>query len=133
VLFPSIGVGPTGSGVITFTLTGKDYYPSSAYALVSKTSGGAIDGKIFVADLGMAPYDALTEYQCIAGTCTSGTYTPRWGDYTWAVWSDGKVYFSTEYIPYPDCGNAAFKVDSTCDHTRGQLANWGTSLNSVAP
>ena len=80
VLFPSIGVGPTGNGILTFTLTGKDYYPSTAYAVVSKTSAGAIDHKIFVADLGMSPYDALTEYQCIAGTCPSGTTTCRGGE-----------------------------------------------------
>jgi hypothetical protein len=134
VLFPSIGVGPTGNGILTFTLTGRDYYPSSAYAVVNETSAGALDKKIFVADLGMSPYDALTEYQCIAGACPAGSnYVPRWGDYTWAVWADGKVYFSTEYIPYPNCGNAAFKADPSCDHTRGLLANWGTSLNSIAP
>ena len=134
VLFPSIGVGPTGNGILTFTLTGKDYYPSTAYSIVSKTSAGALDRKIFVADPGMAPYDALTEYQCIAGTCPAGSsYVPRWGDYTWAVWSDGKVYFATEYIPFPSCSNAAFRADSTCDKTRGLDANWGTSLNSIAP
>ena len=133
VLFPSIGVGPNGNGILTFTLTGKDYYPSTGYSVVSNTSAGALYHKIFVTDLGMSPYDALTEYQCISGTCPAGTnYVPRWGDYTWAVWSDGKIYFATEYIPFPNCGNVAFKADSSCDHTRGLDANWGTSLNSIA-
>ena len=60
-------------------------------------------------------------------------YVPRWGDYSWAVWSDDKVYFSTEYIQYPNCGDDAYKLDPSCDNTRGPMANWGTSLNSIAP
>jgi len=134
IMFPSIGVGPTGDGVITFTLTGTDYYPSSAYGLLSKDSSGLIGHSMNVADVGMSPYDATTEYQCVSGTCAPSSglfYFPRWGDYTWAVWYNGKVYFATEYIQYNNCGNAAYKIDPSCGDTRGPLANWGTSLNSL--
>ena len=37
VLFPSIGVTPGGKkAVITFTLSGPDYFPSSAYAVLGR-------------------------------------------------------------------------------------------------
>jgi hypothetical protein len=135
IVFPSIGVGPDGDGVIAFSLTGADYYPSGAYGLITKSSGGLVGRMMFVADRGMSPYDATTEYQCISGTCgpSSGlTYTPRYGDYSWAVWSGGRVYFATEYVQHKNCGLAQYKVDPTCGDTRGPDANWGTSLNSLS-
>ena len=135
VMFPSIGVGPTGDGVMAFTLTGADYYPSSAYGKISIGSSGLLGNKIFIVDIGLSPYDALTEYQCVSGTCTpkSGLfYEPRWGDYSWAVWYNGKVYFATEYIQYQNCNDVQYKIDPSCGGTRGPLANWGTSLSSLA-
>jgi hypothetical protein len=132
IMFPSIGVGPSGDAVITFTLTGIDYYPSTAFGVIDGTSGGLKGNTIFIADAGMSPYDATTEYQCSAGTCPSGTfYTPRFGDYTWAVWYNGNVYFATEYIQYKNCANAQYRIDPSCGQTRGPDANWGTSLNSL--
>jgi hypothetical protein len=134
VVFPSIGVGPQGEGVIAFSLTGANYYPSSAYGWISKWSNGLIHQKMFVADMGASPYDATTEYQCIAGTCTPASglsYTPRFGDYSWAVWSDGRVYFATEYIQHKNCAVSQYKIDPSCGDTRGPDANWGTSLNSL--
>ncbi len=127
LLFPSIGVGPWGQGVMAFALTGKDYFPSTAYAYVNRNSGGSGGSTIFVADLGKSPQDGFTEYQFFQTIF----YRPRWGDYSWAVWSNGRVYFSTEYIQHPNCGNGAFLSDPTCGGTRDPFANWGTSLNSV--
>lgn len=129
IVYPSVGVGPAGDGVIAFSLTGEDYYPSTAYGFITMTSTGLVGRQIFVADLGMSPYDATTEYQCISGSCS--TYFPRFGDYSWSVWSGGKVYFSTEFIQFPNCGEVQYRIDPTCSSTRGPLANWGTSINSV--
>ena len=129
LLFPSIGVGPTGNALVTFTLTGSSYYPSTAYAWISKTSSGPLGGKIYVSAQGQSPQDGFTEYQSIQ----SIFYRPRWGDYTWAVWSGGKVYFSAEYIQSPSCtGQAFLSSGGTCGGTRDPFANWGTSLNSIA-
>ncbi len=127
LLFPAIGVGPWGQGVMTFTLTGTNYYPSTAYTYINRNSalGHSV---IYVADLGKSPQDGFTEYQNIQNSF----YRPRWGDYSWAVWSNGKVYFSTEYIQSPNCSNEAFiSSGGTCGNTRDPYANWGTSLNSV--
>ena len=130
LLFPSIGVGPSGNALVAFTITGSSMYPSSGYAWINKTSTGPIGGTVYVSAAGQAPQDGFSEYQLIQ---YSGSYRPRWGDYTWAIWSGGKVYFSTEYIQSPNCGNAAFlSSGGTCGGTRDPFANWGTSLNSVS-
>ena len=129
LLFPSIGVGPWGQGVMAFTLTGKSYYPSTAYTYVSRNSrDDSGHGVIYVAALGRSPQDGFTEYQNIQNSL----YRPRWGDYSWAVWSNGRIYFSSEYIQSPNCSDKAFLKDPTCGGTRDPFANWGTSLNSVA-
>ncbi len=131
LLFPSIGVGPTGDALVAFTVTSSNMYPSTGYAWINKSSTGPIGGTIYISATGQAPQDGFSEYQYIQ---YSGYYRPRWGDYTWAIWSGGSIYFSTEYIQYPNCGNSAFlSSGGTCGGTRDPFANWGTSLNSVAP
>ncbi|HXQ92948.1 MAG TPA: hypothetical protein VN739_08065 [Nitrososphaerales archaeon] len=127
LLFPSVGVGPTGNAVITFTLAGTGFYPSTAYGMFGKLSGV---GSIFVADAGKSPADGFTEYQDQA--LGAPLYRPRWGDYSWAVWADGKVFFSTEYIQYRNCLGSVFLTDPSCGGTRDPFANYGTSLNSIA-
>lgn len=129
LLFPSVAAGPSGNALVTFTLTGSNNFPSSAYAWISSTSSSAIGGNVFVSAAGQSPQDGFSEYQLIQ---YSGFYRPRWGDYTFAIWSGGTVYFSTEYIQSPNCGPAAFQADPTCGGTRDPYANWGTSINAVA-
>ena len=114
---------------MTFTLTGNDFYPSTAYGRLTSTSGGLLGSEINVADLGKDPQDGFGEY---LGYPT-GT-SPRWGDYSWAIYYAGRVYFSGEYIPYPTCTGSAFTLTiGTCGGTRDGYANWGTSVNSVVP
>jgi len=46
----------------------------------------------------------------------------------------GRIYFSTNYIQYPNCVGAAFTLAlGTCGGTRDGFANWGTSVNYVVP
>jgi hypothetical protein len=128
LLYPSVGVGPTGNALVTFTVTSPSNFPSTGFAWVSPTGSGAIGGTVFISAPGQSPQDGFTEYQDIQNSF----YRPRWGDYTFAIWSGGTVYFSTEYIQFPNCSDSAFAADSTCGGTRDTFANWGTSLNSVA-
>lgn len=128
LLFPSVAAGPDGNGLVTFTLAGHNNYPSTAYAWISSTGHGPIGKTIYVSAAGKSPQDGFSEYQSIQ----SSSYRPRWGDYTFAIWSNGQVYFAGEYIQSPNCSNAAFLVDPTCGGTRDAFANWGTSLNFVA-
>jgi hypothetical protein len=121
--------GGNGNAVMTFALTGKDYYPSTAYGRLTATSGGLLGSVINVADLGQSPQDGFTEYLGYPGATS-----PRWGDYNWAIYYAGRVYFAGEYIPYRSCTGSAFTLTiGTCGGTRDGYANWGTSVNSVWP
>ena len=90
---------------------------------------GLSPNTIHIADLGMAPDDGFGEYFGYPPAATR----PRWGDYSWAVYvpSTNTVYFATNYIQSPACNN--FVSNPTCYGTRGPLANWGTSVNSITP
>ena len=126
VIFPSIGVTDGGQGVITFTLTGSDYYPSAAYVTINEHNVG---NKVVVAAAGQSPSDGFTEFQYFG----TPQFRPRWGDYSAAVSFDGKVYFSTEFIQHPSCSDSAWLSDPSCGGTRGRSANWGTSISVLTP
>jgi hypothetical protein len=133
--------GGDGKAIIAFTLsgdggpTGADhggFYPSTAYGTLTSDSNGVLDSEVNIVDLGEAPQDGFTEYQGYPG----GT-RPRWGDYHNAIflpWSGGSIYFSTNYIQSPNCKGKSFTLSlATCHGTRDGFANWGTSVNVVAP
>ncbi|HSP08290.1 MAG TPA: hypothetical protein VLU92_01690 [Candidatus Dormibacteraeota bacterium] len=123
IAFPSVGVDSQGEGVLSFTLTGPGYYPTSAYAKIDRSG----TGKVKVAALGQSPQDGFSEYQH-SGTAS---YRPRWGDYSAAVPVGQAIYFASEYIQYTNCSDATFKTDPSCGGTRSRSANWGTSVNVV--
>jgi hypothetical protein len=130
VEFPSIGVDSQGKGVVSFTLSGPRYYPSSAYATIDRSGAGNVK----VAALGQSPQDGFTEYEFRNGPPpppATGVFRPRWGDYSAAVAVGQTIYFATEYIQYPNCTLAEFKLDATCGGTRSRSANWGTAINRV--
>jgi hypothetical protein len=145
--FPTLAAAdaPGSGAIMSFTLSGNGgsahpgppgpdrggYYPSSAYGRLTAASNGLADSTIDVADMGQSPQDGFTEYQGYP----NGT-GPRWGDYGSAVYDPitGDIYFASEYIQYPSCTGHAFTLTiGTCGGTRDGLANWGTSVNSVAP
>ncbi len=74
VLFPSIGVNTNGNAVMTFTLSGPDYYPTSAYADFNARSGA---GAIHIAGLGSGPADGFTGYPAYGGNRWSAGATTR--------------------------------------------------------
>jgi hypothetical protein len=124
------------AAIMTFTLSGNGgptgadnggFYPSTAYGRVSSTSSGLSGSEIHIADLGLSPTDGFTEYSGYPGPTR-----PRWGDYSWAIYSNGRIFFSTNYIQYPNCTGADFTLTlGTCGGTRDGLANWGTSVNYI--
>lgn len=109
LMYPSIGLNQFGRGVMTFSVSGRKYYPSAAYILFSRF--GPV-GPIFLIGPGSAPEDGYTCYKKFGGGPTC-----RWGDYT-AASSDGtgRVVIGAEMIP-----NTA----------RDQFANWGTFLSTL--
>jgi hypothetical protein len=113
---------------VSFTLSGPNFYPTSAYATISRSGVGPVK----VAALGQSPQDGFTEYEYRNGPGPQGqTFRPRWGDYSAAVAVGHTIYFASEYIQSPNCSDAAFKLDTTCGGTRTRAANWGTSINKV--
>lgn len=140
--FPSIAAeglsfqdGGNGGALMTFTLSGnigpKAVYPSTAFGRLSSTSNGLSKSVVNVVDSGQSPQDGFTEYQGLPGSTR-----PRWGDYSNAVYllGSGKIYFSTNYIQYPNCTGSEFTLTlGTCGGTRDGYANWGTSVNYVVP
>jgi hypothetical protein len=124
VLFPSIGVNALGQGVMTFTLSGPNYYPTAAYVTVNAITGA---GSIHIGGAGVGPADGFTGY-----AAEGGNGVQRWGDYSAAVAdSDGSIWFATEYIAQT-CTLAQWTADSTCGGTRTQLANWSTFVGHVS-
>ena|SRR5215469_6971928 len=137
--FPAMAAGGTGGAIMTFTLSGNGgptgadsggFYPSTAYGRLTSTSDGLSGSVINIADLGESPQDGFTQY--LFYPLGPPLYRPRWGDYSWAVYSGGVFYFATNYIQYPSCTGADFTLTiPTCGGTRNGFANWGTSVNSV--
>lgn len=114
VIFPSIGAGADGSAVMTFTLVGPDFFPSVGYWPLGEDT-------LRVAGVGKGPEDGFTGYPALAG----GDGVARWGDYSAAVASGGRIWFAAEYIP-ASCASVA------CGTNRTTLANWGTFVGSVS-
>jgi len=153
--FPSIAAMDGGGALMAFTLSGNGgptsadnggFYPSTAYGAFDSGSHGLSASVIRVADLGKSPQDGFSEY---LGYPPVQNTRPRWGDYSQAIFvpsttedghgqgaqghgQGGGVYFATEYIQSPNCGDSAFLTDPTCGGTRAPFANWGSSINFLS-
>ncbi|HZO77940.1 MAG TPA: hypothetical protein VFB39_07845 [Solirubrobacteraceae bacterium] len=141
---PAMAATPTtgGKAIMLFTLTGNGgptgadhggFFPSTAYGRLTSTSGGLLNSRVNIADMGKSPQDGFSEYQFFPGATR-----PRWGDYSWGLFvpnTGGRIYFANEYIQYPNCTGKAFNPNAigTCGGTRDGRANWGTSVNYVVP
>jgi hypothetical protein len=113
VFYPSIGVNAAGKGVMTFSLSGRHYFPSAAYTLIDAVNGA---GPIHIAGAGVAPTDDVSGYEAFGGDGVA-----RWGDYSAAVaGDDGSIWIATEFIP----GGFGFPP---------YLNNWGTFVGDVTP
>jgi hypothetical protein len=109
LFYPALAVGSGGNGAIAFTLSGSDYFPSSAF--VPLTSTGAGDVQIIAA--GTAPQDGFSGY-----TYFGGGGSGRTGDYSAAAVDEhGAIWIASEYIP---------------SGPRTLLANWGTFIAQIA-
>jgi hypothetical protein len=129
VFFPSIGVNDSGAAVMTFTLAGKDYFPSSAYVVLHRNGDSGNAPTVHVAGAGLGPADGFTG---LKGLDDVDNGIERWGDYSAAVATpDGSIWFASEYIGQT-CTLAEFVADTTCGETRSFFANWGTFIGHVS-
>jgi len=113
VYFPSIGVAPGGTkAAMVFTLSGSDYYPSTAF--VRLDGSGRVAGAVQVSALGKRAADGFTGYPAYGGNGVE-----RWGDYSAAVGdASGTIWMAAEYIP----GTFGYPP---------YLANWGTAVSTT--
>ena len=88
VTYPSVAMTDDGRGALAFTLTGPDYYPSAAYALV--TSGEGVDD-VHVGSAGQGPQDDFSGLD-------PSYPVARWGDYSAAVTDGDTIWLASEYI-----------------------------------
>jgi hypothetical protein len=104
VIYPAVQPDAAGNAAMVFTLTGRDRYPSAAYAVLS--AGSANFGAPVVAAAGTGPYNPKAT---------------RWGDYSFAVPdpSADAAWMATEYVP------------PLSSQTTDGRRNWGTRVIQV--
>jgi hypothetical protein len=125
--YPAIAVRPDGVGVIAFTLTGADQFPSAAYVAMGPNGHS---GPVQIAAEGKGPADGFSGYEAYS----PGTGNARWGDYGAAVMDGGDIWVATEYVAQTcslsDFVSAPF---GSCGGTRTTLGNWGTRISRIKP
>ena len=143
--YPAIGVTASGRGVMAFTATGDNTYPSAAYAPMDAVVGvGAWN--IVPGGQGAAADDGFTGYK--AQRFPNGI-RPRWGDYGAAAVDGNSVWIASEYIAhacnYTTWGGRFFGATTgdnklgTCAAspgaagTRAALGNWSTFISKFTP
>lgn len=126
VTYPAIAVTPSGQGVIAFTLLGRDFFPSAAFASINAGGTGAVQ----LAAQGLGPADGFS------GTAVFNAPNPprpRWGDYGAAVVDGSNIWVASEYIGQT-CDLATYiATGAACGNTRTSIANWDTRVTEVNP
>jgi hypothetical protein len=123
--YPEVGVLDTGRGVMSFTLTGDNDYPSAGYAPLDALVGM---GDVHVASAGVGPWDSFTRYVVF------GSGRPRWGDYGATTAMGGSIWSASEYVAQT-CTYAQYLTSPVgqCGGTRAALGNWSTHVSRLTP
>lgn len=123
--YPAVGVLGNGRGVLAFTLTGDNDYPSAAFASLDSLVGM---GDVHVVAAGPGPWDGFTSYVIF------GSGRPRWGDYGATAVDGSSIWVASEYIAQT-CTYADYLVvpRGQCGGTRGALGNWATHVGKLTP
>jgi hypothetical protein len=139
--YPAIGVTPSGRGVMAFSYTDGDTFPSSAYAPIDAIVGV---GPISIAAQGAATDDGFTSYKAQVGNPPR----TRWGDYSAAAVDGSSVWIASEYVANacdyttwggPFFGGSGDNLLGTCagaSHGPGlrtALGNWSTRVSHLTP
>jgi hypothetical protein len=123
--YPEVGVLGNGRGVLAFTLTGDNDYPSAAFSSLDSKVGM---GSVHVVAPGIGPWDGFTSYVVF------GSGRPRWGDYGATAVDGSNIWIASEYVAqsctYAQYLSAPF---GQCGGTRGALGNWSTHVSKLTP
>ena len=143
LIYPAIGVTPSGRGVMALTLVGDNDYPSGAYAGIDALAGV---GDVHGIAAGAAPDDGFTSYKSQVGNPPR----TRWGDYGAASVDGNSIWIASEYIAQ-SCDYAAWGAQffaggtagdnklGTCAGSpgaagrRSALGNWSTRISKLTP
>lgn len=122
--YPAIGVTPSGRGVVAFTFTGDNDFPSAAFASLDALAGM---GDVKVAAAGAGSWDGFTSY------IVFGAGRPRWGDYGAAAVVGNDIWIASEYVAQT-CTYSQYLVapQGQCGGTRGALGNWSTHISKLS-
>jgi len=142
--YPAIGVTASGRGVIAFTATGDNLYPSAGYAPIDAIVGAG-QWNIVPGGQGAAVDDGFTSYKSQVGNPPR----TRWGDYGAAAVDGNSVWIASEYIAsacnYTTWGGPYFTGGSgdnllgTCAPAPGEAGsrvaygNWSTYISQFTP
>jgi hypothetical protein len=123
--YPTVGVTDSGRGIISFTLTGDNDFPTAAYAPFDAHVGM---GDVAIAQAGAGPWDGFTSY------VQFGSGRPRWGDYGATTVMGDSIWAASEYVAQT-CTYAQYLVvpRGQCGGTRGPLGNWSTHISQLTP
>ena len=108
--YPSIGVDRQGRGIMSFSMSSSQMFPSVGYVQLGKNGKTSA---IHTAATGAGPADGFTGYAAFGGNGSE-----RWGDYSAATDANGNVWFANEYVP---------------NLPRTTFTNWGTWIGTVNP
>jgi hypothetical protein len=127
ITYPAIAVTPSGKGVMAFTLLGRDFYPSAAFASMDASGPGPVQ----LAALGAGPADGFSGYAVFNAPNPA---RPRWGDYGAAVVDGTNIWMASEYIGQTCTLSQYLSAPiGSCGGTRTAFANWDTRLTEVNP
>jgi hypothetical protein len=124
--YPAIGVTAAGEGVMAFTASGENLFPSAAFAPMNKE--GADDWHVVNGGAGAATDDGFTSYKFDVGDPPR----TRWGDYGAAAVDGESIWIASEYIAHA-CSYADWLVSPRCGNTRGFYGNWSTRITELRP
>ena len=143
IIYPAIGVTPSGRGVVAVTVAGGTTFPSAGYAAIDAQAGM---GDVQIAAAGQANDDGFTSYKQQLNRAIPRT---RWGDYGAAAVDGDSVWVASEYIAhacdYTTWGGPFFaggtgdNLLGTCSGspdlpgTRAALGNWSTRISKITP
>jgi hypothetical protein len=122
--YPTIAALANGRGVISYTLSGPNDFPSVAYSSLDPVAGA---GDIHIALAGAGPQDGFSGY-----LKAFGSTRPRWGDYGAAAVDGNTIWFAQEYVAQT-CTFEQYLASplGTCGGTRGALGNYATGIVQV--
>ena len=142
--YPAIGVTPSGRGVMVFTATGDNLFPSAGYAAIDALAGVG-PWNVVPGGQGKATADGFTSYAAEVGSPPR----TRWGDYGATAVDGNSIWTASEYVAH-SCSNSDWggpyfaggtgdNLLGTCAGSpgglgvRAALANWSTYIAKFTP